>query len=131
MPQAPIIVPLIIAGVALGSQLISGKRTLSRKRLFTFCLIAGVFNVFNAFLVYQFLPPPTFTRTGPGGGFQFRAGSTSSESGFLISSFLVGFLIVLAVIGIALLYARFKGPKVEDEETKLEDEIEDEKTLES
>ena len=57
---------------------------------------------------------------------QFRASWASTESSFYVLSFLVGFLIVLAVLGIALIYARFRGHKAgeEEEETKLEDEEE-------
>jgi hypothetical protein len=41
---------------------------------------------------------------------------------FFVSSFLVGVLVVLAIIVITLLYARHKGERpVEDEETKLEE----------
>ena len=131
MPQAPIIIPIIIAGITLGSLLVSEKRTLSKKKFLLVCLLSGCLNVANGFLVYQFAPPPTFTRGGGGGfsggtsGFQFRAASTTSESGYLISSFLVGLLVVLAVVGIALLYAHFKRTKVEEEEeADLEDRSE-------
>lgn len=118
MPQAPIIIPVIVAGVTLGSLLVSEKRTLSKKKLGGVSLLSGLLNLGNAFLVYQLAPPPTFTR----GTTQFRAATTGSENVFYASSFLVGVLMVIAIIGIALTYAHFKGPKPEeDEETKLEE----------
>ena len=124
MPQAPIIIPIIIAGVTLGSLLASQKRTLSKKRLAGLSLLSGILNFGNAFLVYQLAPPPTFTLTGATQVTQFRAAaSAGSEYTFFVSSFLVGVLVPLAIIGIALLYARHKaGKPSEDEELKLEDE---------
>ena len=119
MPQAPIIIPIIIAGVTLGSMLATQKRTLSKKKLAGVSLLSGLLNVGNAFLVNLIAPPPTFTRAG---GTQFRTAGAGSEYMFFVSSFLVGVLVVLAIIGIALLYARHKGERpVEDEETKLEE----------
>ena len=131
MPQAPIIVPIIIAGVTLGSLLASQKRTLSKKRLGGLSLLSGILNFVNAFLVYQIIPPPTFSQTG-GTQFgqtgatqfsQFRAAaSAGSMYTFFVSSFLVGVLVPLAIIGIALLYARHKAGKPSEEEPNLEDE---------
>jgi hypothetical protein len=120
MPQAPIIIPIIIAGVTLGSMLATQKRTLSKKKLAGVSLLSGLLNVGNAFLVNLIAPPPSLTRAG---GTQFRtAAGAGSEYMFFVSSFLVGVLAVLAIIGIALLYARYKGERpVEDEETKLEE----------
>jgi len=128
MPQAPMIIPIIIAGLVLGSVLVSEKHTLSKKKLLGVSALSGILNLGNAYLVYQLLPPPTFNRTG--GQFsqfsQFRAAAAaSSESSFYVSSFIVGFLLVLAVVGIALTYAKFKSHKAgeeEVEETDLEDE---------
>jgi len=125
MPQAPMIIPIIIAGLTFGSLLVSKKRTLSKKKLFGISALSGVLNLGNAYLVYQLLPPPTFTRASSQFS-QFRATGANTESSFYVLSFLVGFLIVLAVLGIALIYARFRGHKAgeEEEETKLEDEEE-------
>jgi len=86
-----------------------------------------------AFVLYTLSPPPTFSRagftgtfTGTGTGFagaQFR--QTGSETGFIISSFIIGFIFVIAICGIALAYARFRG-KGEHEEDEVDD---DEKAL--
>ena len=134
MPQTPMIIPIIIAGLTLGSVLVSEKRTLSKKKLLGVSALSGIFNLGNAYLVYQLLPPPTFNRAGSQFSqfSQFRAAATvSSESSFYVSSFMVGFLLVLAVVGIALTYAKFKSHKtgdeleetdLEEEEPKLEDE---------
>ncbi len=46
---------------------------------------------------------------------------TGSETGFIISSFITGLIFFIAVCGIALVYARFRGKK-EDEEDEVEDE---------
>ena len=135
MPTAPIIIPLIVSGLMLGSLLASGQRRLSKKRILGVSVITGLLNTANAYLVYT-LFPPTFTRFGGGafaggtltgaatGSFQFRgagAGATS-EGSFLLLSFITGVVIVLAVVGIALLYARHKSqqPEEETEETKAE-----------
>ena len=135
MPQTPMIIPIIIAGLTLGSVLVSEKRTLSKKKLLGVSALSGIFNLGNAYLVYQLLPPPTFNRAGSQFSqfSQFRAAATvSSESSFYVSSFIVGFLLVLAVVGIALTYAKFKSHNtgedeleeadLEEEEPKLEDE---------
>jgi len=131
MPQAPMIIPLVIAGITLGSLLVSEKRTLSKKKLLGLSALSGILNLGNAYLVYQLFPPPTFSRTGTVASqfAQFRAASAAgSQTSFYASSFILGFLIVLAVVGIALAYARFKSHKAEvegeeeDKETKLEAE---------
>ena len=135
MPQTPMIIPIVIAGLTLGSVLVSEKRTLSKKKLLGVSALSGILNLGNAYLVYQLLPPPTFNRAGSQFSqfSQFRAAAAaSSESSFYVSSFIVGFLLVLAVVGIALTYARFRSHKaaeeeteetdLEDEEPKLEDE---------
>ena len=135
MPQTPMIIPIVIAGLTLGSVLVSEKRTLSKKKLLGVSALSGILNLGNAYLVYQLLPPPTFNRAGSQFSqfSQFRAAAAaSSESSFYVTSFIVGFLLVLAVVGIALTYAKFKSHKtgedeleetdLEEEEPKLEDE---------
>ena len=135
MPQTPMIIPIIIAGLTLGSVLVSEKHILSKKKLLGVSALSGILNLGNAYLVYELLPPPTFNRSGSQFSqfSQFRAAAAaSSESSFYVSSFIVGFLLVLAVVGIALTYARFRSHKaaeeeteetdLEDEEPKLEDE---------
>ena len=149
MPVAPIIVPLIIAGLVLGSLLASQTHKLSKKRLLGVSAVAGLLNMADAYIVYTLFPATTYPRFGGGftggssagftggssSGFQFRGAGASSESSFLILSFITGLVIVLAVVGIALVYARHKGGQSQEEaegskpeeETKLEEETEENK----
>ena len=150
MPTAPIIIPLIVAALTVGSLLANQTCKLSKKKLLGVSILAGSLNVANAYLVYTLFPPVAFTRfsgggfTGGGGsstftggysgGYQFRGAGGSMDS-FLILSFVTGLLIVLAVVGIALLYARHKieqseeagevKPEEEAEENKLEQQVEE------
>ena len=117
MPQSPIILPIIITGLTLGSVLVSQAKTISKKKLAGISLVSGLLNSAYAFVLYELSPPPTFSRAGT----QFRV-QTGSETGFIISSFIMGFIIVIAVCGIALAYARFRG-KNEHEEDEVEDEF--------
>jgi hypothetical protein len=132
MPTAPIIIPLIVAGLMLGSLLISQPAKISKKKLLGVAVIAGLLNMANAYVVYTLFPPAVtrfggggFTAGGFAGGnagtFQFRG--ASAESSFMMLSFITGLVIVLGVVGIALAYARYKGrqPEEEAEETKSEE----------
>ena len=139
MPTIPTVIPLIVAGVLLGSLLVSEKRKISKKRLLGVSLVGGLLNAANAFVVYTLFPPTTFSRLGGGafgGGafagatftgsstFQFRgAAGATSEPSFLLLSFLTGLLIVIVVVGAALAYVRYKGGHMEEElgETKEEE----------
>jgi|SRR5208282_2233246 len=138
MPTTPIIIPMIVAGVTLGSLLVSQTRKISKKKLLIASLVSGLLNTGYAFLIYLLAPPPTFSRgTFTGGTFTgsgtFRAAAgTSSETSFLLSSFITGFLIVLAIVLFALAYVRFKGGKSEEEEAIEADQTDqtEEKKLE-
>jgi len=137
MPTTPIIIPLVVAGVTLGSLLVSQTRKISKKKLLTASLGSGLLNTAYAYVVYTLAPPTTFTRgsfsggtfaggtfTGAftgGGGFRAAAGATSEPS-FLLSSFVTGFLIVIAIVVVALAYVRFKGSKSEEEEASEMDQ---------
>src|SRR5208337_3739909 len=133
MPTTPIIIPMIVAGVTLGSLLVSQTRKISKKKLLIASLVSGLLNTGYAFLIYLLAPPPTFSRgTFTGGTFTgsgtFRAAAgTSSET-----SFITGFLIVLAIVLFALAYVRFKGGKSEEEEAIEADQTDqtEEKKLE-
>jgi hypothetical protein len=135
MPTAPIIIPLIIAGLMMGSLLASQTRKFSKRKLLGVSALAGLLNMANAYLVYELFPSTTYPRFGgggftpPSGGYQFRGAGASSEGSFLILSFITGLLIVLAVVGIALVYARHKvgSSQEETEEVKLEEEAEESK----
>ena len=139
MPTAPIIIPVIIAGITLGSLLASEKHKITKKKILGISLVSGLLNTANAYLVYLLFPPPTFNRptggTFTGGGFtgggstafQFRsAASGGGETSFLVLSFITGFLIVLAIVWIAIFYARRKTGRAEEEEPeeKLEEDEE-------
>jgi hypothetical protein len=139
MPTIPIVIPLIIAGITLGSLLVSQTRKISKKKILGVSLLGGLLNAANAYIVYTLFPPITFPRFGGGtftGGaqtftgsttFQFRAAAgATSETSFVTLSFLTGLLIVLAVVGIALAYARYKGGKPQDETEETEQETEQE-----
>jgi hypothetical protein len=110
MPQIPIIVPLIIVGLVVGSILKSKSPKISRKRLASASLVAGLLNSIHAYLLYLLTPTGTAAsfggaRTGasPIGGL-----ASTSEVAFVASSFLAAFLIVLLVLGIALAYVRIR-----------------------
>jgi uncharacterized membrane protein len=136
MPQLPIIIPLIIIGILFGSLLKSEKPRISLKRIMTWSLVAGLLNAVNAYAVYLLTPQTTFrggTFTGgtfAGGTFTGTAvartttGATSSL-GFTVASFLVGFIIVAAVFGIARLVSRGHhgdGELGEESESESNDE---------
>ena len=98
----------------------TGKKIL-KKKLLTASLVSGLLNAGYGYVLYLVAPPPTFTYRGTGGagftggtGAAARAASGGGELVFVISSFLAGFLLVLATIGIALVYARYR--KKSDEE---------------
>ena len=143
MPTIPTVIPLVVAGLTLGSLLVSGKLKISKKKLLGVSLVSGILNAANAFITYTLFPPTSFSRFGGGnfgGGtfagttftgsssFQFRgAAGATSESSFVVSSFVTGLLIVVVVVGVALLYVRYKGGHAEEEagETKPEEEQEE------
>ena len=143
MPTTPTVIPLIVAGLMLGSMLASEKRKMSKKKFLGASLVGGLLNAANAYLVYTLFPSTTSRYGGGnfGGGtfaggtftgsssFQFRgaAAGANSLTSFIVLSFLTGLLIVIVVVGIALLYARYKGGHAEEEpeEPKLEEEEEE------
>ncbi|MGD0421902.1 MAG: hypothetical protein ABSA92_00435 [Candidatus Bathyarchaeia archaeon] len=136
MPQPPIVLPIIITGLTLGSILASQAKTISKKKFAAIALLSGLLNSAYAFLLYTLSPPPTFSRAGFTGstgytGAQFRV-QTGSETSFIISSFITGLIFFIAVCGIALAYAKFRGKKDKEEGEELGDDKdgnEDEKAL--
>jgi len=142
MPTTPTVIPLIVAGLMLGSLLVSEKRKVSKKKLLGVALLGGLLNAANAFIVYMLFPPTTFSRFGGGsfagsafaGGtftgsstFQFRgAAGATSESSFIFLSFITGLLIVIVVVGVALLYVRYKGGHTEEESGEAKPEEQEE-----
>ena len=114
MPQLPIIIPIIIIGVLIGSLQKSGKKTSARK-ITLWALVAGALNAANAYAVYILTPVPTFR----GFGATTTLVRSTSEIGFTVSSFIAGFLIVAAVFAIAAVYGRVrKGDSELSEESE-------------
>ncbi len=143
MPIVPTVLPLIVAGVLLGSLLVSEKRKISKKRLIGVSVIGGLLNAANAFITYLLFPPTTFSRFGGGnfgggsssftftGSSSFRGGAAGGgEGSFILLSFITGLLIVLVVVGSALLYVRYKGGHGEEEPGEGKDEFEKQEELE-
>jgi len=110
MPQIPIIVPLIVVGLVVGSMLKSKSPKVSRKRLASASLVAGLLNSIHAYLLYLLTPTRTAaSATGvPTGGSPLQGLASTSVGAFVASSFLAAFLIVLLVIGIAMAYVRIR-----------------------
>jgi len=144
MPTAPTVIPLIVAGLMLGSMLVTQKTKVTKKKLLGASLLAGLLNAVNAYAVYLLFPATT-SRFGGGnfGGGNFGGGTGSGASSFcsanpgvctggrgalgatsvgsfLLLSFITGLLIVIVVVGVALLYVRYKTPKTEEEEKEPE-----------
>ena len=110
MPQIPIIVPLIVVGLVVGSILKSKSPKISRKRLTSASLVAGLLNSIHAYLLYLLTPTRTAaSATGaPTGGPPLQGLASTSVGAFVASSFLAAFFIVLLVLGIALAYVRIR-----------------------
>ena len=108
MPQIPILIPVIVAGVTVGSVIKSKTLKISKRRLLSASVVAGLLNAVYAYVVYSYSPQPT----------SFRGVSSvapTSWIAFVAGSFLTGFLIVLAVLGIARTYGRVrKGEELEE-----------------
>lgn len=108
MPQIPILIPVVVAGIAVGSVIKSKRLKISKRKLLLASLAAGLLNAIYAYVVYSFSPQPT----------SFRGTSSvppTSWIAFVVGSLLTGFLIVLAVLGIAMAYGRVrKGEELEE-----------------
>jgi len=127
MPQIPIIVPLIVVGLVVGSILKSKSPKISRKRLASASLVAGLLNSIHAYLLYLLTPtstPASFGGGTPTGAPPMGGVTSTSEWAFVVASFLSAFLMVLLVFGIAMVYARIrKGEEpVEAPEPTAEEE---------
>jgi len=110
MAQIPIILPIVVTGVLVGSLLKSKSRTIPRKKLAIASALSGLLNAGYAYLSYLLTPEPTFR------GITVRP---VSELAYVVSSFVVGILIVLAVVGVGLVYARFRKEEHEIESEDL------------
>jgi protein-S-isoprenylcysteine O-methyltransferase Ste14 len=119
MPQLPMLIPLVVTGLLVGSMLKSESHRISKKKLAGAAVLSGLLNGGQAYLVYIMTPLPTSTF------FQTTAAATlrgTSEVDFTISSILAGILIVLVIVGIAMLYARSRGGAEEEESVEPTDE---------
>ena len=139
MPQIPVLIPIIVTGLLVGSIMIHEGHKISKKRLGTVSVVSGLLNGAQAYLV-NYLMPASTSRAGGGaftGGGTFSsaaitaaaAARQTTELTYYISSVLVGILIPLVILGIGLFRARSKGS---DEEVELEEaESEDEEPEDS
>jgi hypothetical protein len=127
MPQIPMLIPLVVTGIVVGSMLKSETHRISKKKLAAAAVLSGVLNGGQAYLVYLITPTPTIPATAS----TFIQSSTltafrgTSEIDFAIASIFAGILIVLVIVGIAMLYARRGGGAEEEEESS--DELTNEK----
>jgi hypothetical protein len=112
MPQVPIIVPVVITGIVLGAIIKNQKPGISKRKLTGAAVVSGLLNSVYAYVEYLLTPQQVTFR-----GFTI-ARPAGSEYAFVIASFLAGFLIVIAVIGIGLLYARFRKSEITEEEVE-------------
>ena len=106
MPQIPIIVPLIVVGLVVGSIIKSKSPRISKKKLASASLVAGLLNSIHAYLLYSLAPAQTAARFT--GAPTTALLAPTSEGAFVAASFLAAFLIVLLVLGIALAYVRIR-----------------------
>ena len=118
MPTVPIVVPIIITGILVGS-MIKSPRSKKKRKVAVGSILSGVLNAAYAYVMYELTPTPTSTFTGTFRTFTLRP---PSELAFVVSSFVTGLVFVLAILGIALLYGRVrKGaeePDLSTEETE-------------
>jgi len=122
MPQIPIIAPLIVVGLVVGSILKSKSSRISKKKFASTSVVAGLLNSIHAYLLYLLTPAQTAT------GFTRTASlAPTSEEAFVVASFLAAFLIVLLVLGIAMAYVRIR--REEELEEFPEQASEEEPTL--
>ncbi len=113
MPQLPIILPIIVTGVLVGSLLKSNKPKVPFRKVTLWALVSGGLNAVFAYGEYVLTPQPTFT---------FRATTfvpQISDVAFTVGSFITGFLIVISVLGAAAVYLRLRGTSSETEEPEL------------
>jgi len=110
MPQVPIIVPLIVVGLVFGATIRSKNSKISKRKLASASLAAGLLNSVHAYLLYLLAPSqtaPRVTEVLTGAPLMGGLGSTSEEA-FVAASFLAGLLMVLLVLGIAMAYVRIR-----------------------
>jgi hypothetical protein len=117
MPQISVVIPVIVAGLVVGSLIKSKSGAISNKRLVSASLAAGLVNGLYMYAVYSISSQPTFARVN------FAAPSTSWVV-LVVGSVLSGFLIVFAILGIAKAYARIRKGEETEEPSDLTSEQE-------
>lgn len=118
MPQLPIILPMIITGIYVGSLIKSKTGKIPKKKLAYASLASGVLNALYAYASYLMTPRPTYARAA-------TTAQQSPELVFVFSSFIAGVLVLLAVVGIAMIYIRFRGGQtIEEPDTSTETDLE-------
>ena len=125
MPQIPIIIPLIVVGLVVGSILKSKSSKISKKKLASASLVVGLLNSVYAYLLYSLAPTQTATRFA--GAARTASLAPTSQEAFVAASFLAGFLTVLLVLGVAMAYVRIR--RGEELEEIPEQDSEEEPTL--
>ena len=143
MPEIPIILPMIVLGLAVGSIVKSKSSKISKKKLSSASLAAGLSNSIHAYLLYLLTPTQvaprgtvvstTGTFTPPTtGAFPLEGIASTSEASFVVASFLAAFFVVFLVLGIAALYARpGKGEDFHEAAEVTSETSEEEATLTS
>jgi len=111
MPEIPIIVPLIVVGLVVGSIVKSKNPKISKKKLGSASLAAGLLNSIYAYLIYSLVPTQVAAGAAgvPQGGPAMPIGlASTSVVSFVAASFLAAFLLVPLVLGVAAAYARVR-----------------------
>jgi hypothetical protein len=126
MPSIPNIVPLIVAGVIIGSILRKTDIRISWKLLILGSLLGGLGNFANAGLLFFFQGQqtrPSFSQRTPT-DFQIPSNlqipstiqRTSNPISFLVTSFVVGAIMILIILIVAILTLRIRGRTTVDEQ---------------
>jgi len=118
MPGIPIIVPVIVLGLLFGSMIRPGKRSIAKKRFIVASVVSGVANSGYAYVLTVVSPPGQLASNLP--SVVSNSQSTTAELVFVATSFLAGFLLVLAVLAVAAIYLRLRGPETLEEQAVQE-----------
>jgi hypothetical protein len=102
----------MVVGLVVGSTIKSKTMRISKKKLTSASVTAGLLNSIHAHLLYLLTPAQIPTQvtgiptTGPTALEGFEGFALTSEVPFVVASFLAAFLMVLVVLGVAIAYAR-------------------------
>lgn len=123
MAQVPVIVPMIVTGIILGYFMAKSGFKLTRvtlKKWILASIVAAIGNAAYAAALYMMTPSQIPSQRFPGAG-QVSAGRPGLSfvpvtlESFVASSFVLGFLLVLGVVGVAWVSSRRFRKEVEDE----------------